>query len=294
MSILCLGVQSGKPEHGQALEINRDHPFIPAPDLVWLGGDEPLINPANPTAAGKYSYNSTKPSRIVTADGIGTTFPGGSNRSIDLGSKVYLDTNRPWTIAGCLRWSSVSETYPVFLTMMSDSGVYKIGFSSNGSYDDMYFGANGASWAFGASGAGTFPENVTGSFVLRYDGIDDTSLSSFGLVIDGNVISIVSNPGISATTGNTFGTDGAGNDFEGTGFGVYVWGDLYLPDQPALGLSLDFWSYANEPIILPPYPLEVFMPDAAAPSGRIMSSLAASGGLAGMGGIAGPGGGLAA
>ncbi len=32
---------------------------------------------------------------------------------------------------------------------------------------------------------------------------------------------------------------------------------------------------------------------AVAPSGRIMSSLAASGGLAGQGGIAGPGGGLA-
>lgn len=266
MLIVPTNIHDGKPEYGQVLEQNPDHPLARGLEVNWHGGADPLVNLVYPGRM--LSYNTANvPGTRVTSDGLGTAFVGaGTDESIDLGSQTWIDTGQPFTMAFRLVaddlgiagiWSFKTNTVDWVAILYA-----------NASYEDMTFGSTGTNWARRRTGSGTVPTGQPTTIVVRYNGNGETTTGNFECDIDGTAITLTTGGSFGASTGgNLVGSSGGANHMDGVGLGLRLWPRYRFSDDDLAPLFDNFWSPLEVPMELPPYPLEYFVSEAAVPGG---------------------------
>lgn len=151
-------------------------------------------------------------------DGWGLDFDG-SNDYVDLGTRVYVRTDAPWTVlVRCNRTgytSAAAGNYPIlFESKANQSENWRVGFSDNNSYDNLYFGAASgfAKLKFAAGLATATWYDV----LISYNGAGATTTGNYAAYINGVSQSIASASVFVSRTGNsTICSASAAQQFQG-------------------------------------------------------------------------------
>ena len=268
MPFVPLGFHDEKPDYNQVIETNPDHPLAEGLVVNWHGGSEPLVNLVNTSASNIGTLNGTRPPRSVTVAGMGSSFPGTSDHSIDIGAPTWIDTTEPFTFACYADWNDANESFPVVANFKTNSDAWRLFFSDNASYSQCSFGSD-ATWIRLRTGASSFAKNTPGIVVVRYNGAAPGTAGNYDAMINGVDVTLTTAAAFGAATlENVIGKQGS-FDYEGNLYGVRLWQNLRLDDESCRALCTNFWLPFDEPLELPPAPVSVYFEEGAAPSGDV-------------------------
>ena len=254
-----------KPTGRGSLRPNRQHPLDRNLVVNVHMGENPHYNIANGRVG---TFNGPIPVATPSLVGMGSAYPGGSDRSIDIGADTWMNTTEPFTIAVYAEWNDATESFPVAINLKTNSDSWRLFFSDNASYSQVSFGST-ATWFRLRTGASSFPKNEPGIVVVRYNGAAPGTAGNYDAMINGVDVTLTAAAAFGAATSeNVLGKQG-GFDFEGNLFGFLLWQNRRLNDWACRAVCHNFWAPLGQMLAIPPYPLTYFVPEAAPPSGDV-------------------------
>ena len=207
-----------------------------------------IVSGGVPTLEGTPSFNG----RDVVFDGSGDKLVFGNTGEV-------ISTTEPFCIIAETNLADFSSSFNAVLSIQSNGHAFTIGYSNNGSYDDIYFGSS-STWMQGAS---EHPKSVVGRIRLAviYNGQGSGSVGNFRVFVNEVESATITSSTFTGITNETAigGNTDAGQDFDG---GV-SWAYIYRGIPEALAETI---IHRPHNVLKPAVPITYFLPSAGGAS----------------------------
>lgn len=281
------------PPGAGPLVLNKNSPYYQALDFEWVAG---LRQCLDTTGRRIVRPDTVAPTRTVTAEGTTTHFADATEDALLVTGGALIDTSKPWSVALSIFWNDNGLINYALNAETTATAPIQFGFSAVTNYLDLTVASsNIGEFPRLESGASFAPAGQWNHCVIVFNGGTVTTRGNYRFYANGNVVAplVGSAVGVSVNETRIGRQNTSTRVFYGDEALIRSWTRALSPSL-ALEHSRRPWAPFGTPISYrADTPVFYFVSAGAPPTGRIMSSLAASGGLAGKGGIAGQGGGLA-